>query len=160
MSVSLATQAVGAVVTATRLNNYPQGLLGYTQVTSNASATSGTTVLDLVTASAVTISTAVRRIKITFHCRGMSCTVAGTDVYTVRIQEGATIFGESNYSAAVLAASATGGCDFAAYLDSPSAASHTYKVTIQRAIGSGAATAQASANGPMYIAIEDVGISP
>jgi hypothetical protein len=160
VSASQAAIATSEVVTATRLNNYPQGVLQYTPSTANASATSGTTELDVLTASAVTVTDANRRLKITWHCRGISATVGGsTDVYTVRIKEGSTTLGESNYLATATAVAATGGCDFSAFVDSPSAGSHTYKVTIQRAIGSGSATVQGLPAAPMYIAVEDVGLA-
>lgn len=160
MSVSQAAQASGAVVTAARLNNYPQGILTVASSTSNASATSSTTELDVLTASSVTINATNRRLRLTWHCRAITCTVAGTDIYTMRIKEGATVLGESNYLAVVTGAAATGGCDFSVTVDSPTAAAHTYKVSIQRAVGSGAATIQGSATGPMTLTVEDAGVIP
>lgn len=161
MSVSLATIATGDVVTAARLNNAPQGLLTIASSTSNASATSGTTEMDVLTASAVTVNASNRRLKLTWHCSGISATVAaGTDIFTVAIKEGSTTFNESNYVPVVTGVGATGGCDFSAYIDSPSTGAHTYKVTIRRAVGSGAATVRGSVNAPMYLTVEDVGISP
>jgi hypothetical protein len=161
MSVSQAPQAVSAIVTATRLNNYPQGVLTVAPLTSDASATSSTTELDVLTASAVTLNASNRRIKISWHCRAIAATVTGgTDIFTVRIKEGATTLAESAFSPVVTAGAATGGCDFFALLDSPTAAAHTYKVTIQRAVGSGTATVKASATGPALLVVEDVGVSP
>lgn len=157
-SASQAAVVAGGPVTSTRLNNYPQGVLGVASATSNASATSGTTELDVLTASAVTLATANRRIRLTWHCRGISCT-ATSEIYTVRIKEGSTVLGESNYASVTTSVAASGGCDFSVIVDSPSAASHTYKVTIQRAIGTGSATVQATSTAPMTLTIEDVGLA-
>ncbi len=99
-----------------------------------------------------------RRIRLRFHCRGIVSSVGGsTDVFTVRIKEGATVLNESNYLGVVTTAAATGGCDFEHILSSPTAASHTYKVTIQRAIGSGTASVSATATAPLTFTVEDVG---
>lgn len=63
---------------------------------------------------------------------------------------------------AYAAATSAMGCDFEAIVDSPTAASHTYKVTIVRVSGTGTATvlAASSPNSPMHITVEDIGAIP
>lgn len=158
MSTGYAAAVAGDVWAAARVNDLPQGVLALASSTSSSSATSSTTELDVLTASAVTLAAADRRIRLRWHCRAISATVGGSaDIFTVRIKEGATVLNESNYLAVATAAAATGGCDFEAIVTSPTAAAHTYKVTIQRAIGSGNATVTASATAPMTLTVEDAG---
>jgi hypothetical protein len=146
---------VNQVLTAALMNDLPQGVLGITSATSDVGPTSGTTELDILTAGAVTIAGTARRIRIHFHARALGASVAG-DTFILRIKEGATILSESVYTAPGTGDNAVGS-DFEAYVDSPTAASHTYKVTLQRFNGTGTCSVRASASGPMKIVIEDVG---
>jgi hypothetical protein len=146
---------VNQVLTAAQVKDFPQGVLGLASATADSSATSAATELDILTAPAVTIAGAGRRLRIRFHARALGASVAG-DTFILRIKEGATILSESVYTAPGTGDNAVGS-DFEAYVDSPTAASHTYKLTAQRFNGTGTLTVRASANGPMKLAVEDVG---
>lgn len=158
MSIPYAAAAAGDTWTAARVNHLPQGVLTLASSTSSSSATTAGTELDVLTASAVVLLAADRRLRLRWHCRSILSSAGGsTDVFTVRIKEGATVLNESLFLGVVTSGVATGGCDFEAFVSSPTAASHTYKVTIQRALGAGTATVSATATAPMTLAVEDVG---
>lgn len=145
----------GEVLTAARMDQHPQGALTVATGTSNVGPTSGTTELDIITASAVTIASASRRLKITLQVRGYSATNAG-DIFQISIKEGATTLGETIYTPP--GTSVTGiGTHLTAIVSSPTAASHTYKATIVRISGSGTATASGTATGPILLIVEDIG---
>ena len=149
---------VGQVLTAVEMDMLPQGIIAMaTPITSNVGPTSSTTELDVITAPAVTPAQAGRRWRLRFHCKGIATTVADVQFF-LRIKEGGTTLGESNYKDLMSSntAVATGG-DFEAIVDSPSVAAHTYKVTIQRQVGTGNATIAGSSTGPILFYVEDVG---
>src|SRR5262249_381670 len=100
------------------------------------------------------IAGTTRRLRIAFHTKAVTGTVAG-DAFTLRIKEGATVLQEENYL--VPGTSQQLAIDFEAIVDSPTAASHTYKVTIQPASGTGTATVGGRAAGPITITVQDVG---
>lgn len=146
---------VGQVLTAAQMNDLAQGGLGKTTLTSNVGPTSGTTELDVITAPAVTIAGTTRRLKITFSFRSINGSVAN-DIFSLRIKEGATILHESNWQT-TLAVNGVGGGNIVAIVDSPTAASHTYKATITRVSGTGTATIEQVAGAPIVILVEDIG---
>lgn len=152
------TFTVNQVLTAAQMNDLPQGILTVASATSDSSATSGTTELDVLTASAVTITQANRRLRLRFHARALNGSVTG-DTFILRIKEGSTILVETVFTAPGTSDTAIGS-DFEAIVDSPTAASHTYKVTIQRFNGTGVGIVRATANGPMKLTVEDVGAIP
>lgn len=140
----------------TNPKNIPAGILGVaTPLTSNVGPTSGTTELDVITAPAVTPATASRRLRIRFHCRGISGGTAG-EQFVFRLKEGGTTLDEHVYTFAVVTITNT-GVDFSTVVSSPTLAAHTYKVTIQRTSGAGVATVNATATGPITLTVEDVG---
>lgn len=144
------------VLTATLMDRHPQGVLGKaTPITSNVGPTSGTTELDIITAPAVTIAATSRRLKLSFMCRGYAATVAG-DIFAISIKEGATVLGGTVYTPPGTSVTGIGHHAFA-IVDSPTVASHTYKVTIQRISGTGTATVSATATEPIQFIVEDVG---
>lgn len=149
----------GQVLTAAQMNDLPQGLLAIQRGTSDVGPTSGTTELDIITAPAVTPAGTNRRIKVSFHCRGLTGTVAG-DIFILRIKEGPTVYQESHYNVpGTSGSSATAiASDFSVIIDSPPASSHTYRVSIQRLAGTGTAICTGSATGPLHLQVEDVGI--
>src|SRR5262249_18812829 len=144
---------VGQVLTAAQMNDLPQGVLTKASATAAVGPTSGTTELDVIVASAVTIAGTTRRLRISFHCLGINNTV-NTDTFRLRIKEGATELNGAQF----LANNSTDvwGAGLQAIVDSPSAASHTYKVTIQRQVGTGTATVDASSTDPITLTVEDV----
>lgn len=147
----------GLVLTDTMMDKLPQGAMTLASSTSSAAATSGTTELDVLTATAVTPAEAGRRWRLRWHCLGITGTVAN-DIFTVRIKEGATELNASRNVTIVTGVSiASGGCDFEAIVDSPTLVAHTYKVTIARNTGTGTATVGAAATTPMTLTLEDIG---
>lgn len=137
-------------------NTAALGVVGFaTPVTSSVGPTSGTTELDVITAPAVVPVGANRRLRLSFHARGLSCTVA-TDIFLLQIKEGATVLNQAHYNPANTGV-ASGASDFSAWVSSPTTASHTYKVTIVRATGTGTASVSATATAPITFAVEDVG---
>ena len=146
----------GQVLTASEMDQLPQGIISKATSTSNSSSTSGNTTLDIITATAVTPITADRRWRVTFRWRGFTGTASG-DAFSFRVQEGSTVLHEN--SQIVNAASVgIGGGECTAIIDGPTVAPHTYKGTITRTLGS---TATATVNGastyPITITVEDVG---
>ena len=145
----------GEVLTAALMDSLPQGVLGIGTATADSSSTSGTTTLDLVTASAVTIAATGRRLRITGTWRSITGTVSG-DVFSFRIQEGATVLDEQNQQIEVASVGHNGGV-IQADVASPTAASHTYKLTVTRVLGTGTASVAGAATYKMKILVEDVG---
>jgi hypothetical protein len=146
----------GQVFTAANADNFAQGVLGINAGgTSDVGPTSGSTTLDVATASAVTIAATGRRLRITGTWRGITGSNSG-DVFAMRLQEGSTVLTESNQIIVTASVGHNGGT-IDAYVDSPSAASHTYKMTITRLTGTGTATVQAAATYPIRVTVEDVG---
>ncbi|HEV8653266.1 MAG TPA: hypothetical protein VG276_28705 [Actinomycetes bacterium] len=146
--------AAGAVLTAAQMDSLPQGVFAVATATADVGPTSGTTELDVVTASAVVLLAANRRLKLTFAWRGLSGATSG-DVYTLRIKEGATVLMESTQAPS--GALGQLGGTMVRHLPSPTAASHTYKATIQRAAGTGTVSVQGNANYPIQLIVEDGG---
>ena len=144
----------GQVLTDTNMDKLPQGIMAVATVTSNVGPTSSTTELDVVTAAAVTPLQSNRRYRLRFHCRGATATVVN-DTFVFRIKEGATVLNDLNW--VPFATAITHVPDFEAIVDSPTAASHTYKVTITRATGTGTATVGATATAPITLTVEDAG---
>lgn len=126
----------------------------YAQVTADVTGIAGTET-DIITAPAFTPISSSRLLRISFRCRS---TIAGTStgVFTFRLKEGSTTLNEINNR---LGSTSTSG-EFVTtwtYVASPSAASHTYKATAQRATGTGTMDIQASSTAPMQIIVEDIG---
>jgi len=71
-------------------------------------------------------------------------------------RKGATILNEAHYTPSATGAASIGS-DFEAIVDSPSVAAHTYKATIQRALGTGNATVGATTTAPITLTVEDCG---
>jgi hypothetical protein len=146
----------GNVLTAAQMDDLNQGIIAFaTPITSNVGPTSSTTELDVITAPAAVIAQTGRRIRITFYFRSFSGTVLN-DTFSFRIKEGATTLSELSQQNNAVSVGQN-GCTVIAYVDSPTAASHTYKATIVRSTGTGTATIQAAATFPITLAVEDVG---
>ena len=156
------TWAAAEFVTETMMNahvrdnlNYLNDLrVKYGSVTANSSAFSAET--DLITAPAFTPISGSRLLRVSYRIRAFTSTNAG-DILTLRIKEGSTEFSQQQRNAyTITTAVADGIADFV-YIASPSAASHTYKVTGQRTAGTGTFTLQAASNYPTQIIVEDIG---
>lgn len=126
------------------------GTLGYAPVTTNQGSI--TTVVDL-TALTVTVTVGTgRRIRIRAQIAAQS-TVNG-DGALMQIMEGGTqLMAASTY----LSSSTLGLPVICEVILTPTSGSHTYKLTLQRIIGSGTLTMNANATAPAYILVEDIG---
>lgn len=132
------------------------GQLGYAQIVANQAGI--TTLVDITGLFAVVTVGTGRRIKITasghvFSSEGTFNTGGGL----VHIQEGATgLTGIQMFNL-----NATAGQHFnRSVIISPSAGTHTYKLTIERNVGAGTLTVQADSGanrGPTFILVEDIG---
>jgi hypothetical protein len=143
---------VGQVLTAAQVNDLSQGVLNFTTSSADIGPTSGTTELDVITAGAVTVAASTRRIKVTFSCQSYTGMTNG-DVFLLRIKEGATVLQVFTVVASSAAVTYPGGTY--STLINPTAASHTYKVTIQRSAGTGVVTIVGA--GPLQLIVEDCG---
>lgn len=132
----------------TALQGPPSAQLGYAEVTANQSTI--TAEVDL-TGLAVTVTVPVgRRIKITGHVLARS-TVAN-DVFQLSIKEGATLLNAAKDSVPT-----TDDLSIDAFsIITPSAGTHTYKLTALRSSGSGNLNIAAGATFPSYILVEDI----
>jgi hypothetical protein len=137
-------------------NSAPGGWIGYASLTSD-SATYTTSLVDISGLSqAVTVNT-TRRIRISVSLQVAGESAALGDIF---IREGSTSIKKSRYQFAT----GSGTCSVSMWtILTPSAGSHTYKVSAQRATGTVAhnilASSGASATdfGPAELVIEDIG---
>lgn len=144
------TYTAGNTLTAAQATDWAQGSIGYAQVTANQ--TTITTVVDLTGLTVTATLVAGRRVKITAQV-GFFSTIAD-DVVVCNIQEGATIL--SSFASPQRPAS-WGLVMTGSVVIQPSAAAHTYKLTMARDTGTGTVTMQASATRPAFILVEDIG---
>jgi hypothetical protein len=128
-----------------------QGTMGYAQITANSATVSAQT--DLITAPAVTVGTG-RRIRVSAFASSFFGTV-GNDVFGFEIWEGATRLALA-VSVIIPTALYGAGCSCSVIL-LPSAAAHTYKVSMIRIAGTGTAFCYAGVTNPAYILVEDIG---
>lgn len=143
------TQVAGDVLTAANFTKVPGGWIGYAEVV--ASQGTITTAVDLTGLTVtVTVGTS-RRIRITGHIR-VNSTVAG-DYCRLDICDGAsTILGQGQQQIG-----ASNEAVYATLVLTPTAGAKTYKLMLSRSVGTGSLTMNASANGPAYILVEDLG---
>jgi hypothetical protein len=129
----------------------PRGTMpgGYVQNTSGQGSI--TTLTDITGLSATVTTVTGRRYRISAYCYNLSNTTAGAAT-SVLIREGSTTLQISQQT--------TPGANYGlAYNPSvvitPSAGSHTYKVSVD--VSAGTATFNAGATAPAYILVEDIG---
>lgn len=142
------TSTTGITHTAAHDNDLPGGWIGYVEKT--ADQTGITTETDLTGLSqAVTVNTS-RRILISCQCM-VTKSVASTRAI-IRIKEGAVIL------ASGIIGAVTGGNHTvdAQVVLTPSAASHTYKVSLE-SLDSGSVNLTASSTEKSFLLIEDIG---
>lgn len=128
------------------------GALAYAQVVATQGTFTAQTDLTSLTVT-VTVQTG-RRIRIT-ACAGASSSVGG-DVVALQIQEGATVLQIAQFPVPVTAFAFMPGTS--QVILSPTAAAHTYKLTMGRVNGTGNITMQAGATFPAFILVEDIGV--
>lgn len=124
----------------------PQGELGYAQVTADQGAI--TTVTDLTSLTVTVTVGAGRRIRITGAIRSSN---TGANSNLLLIRESTTTLQTSSY----VASTATERMPPAVYVFTPTAGSHTYKLTADT--GGGTMTMRASSTAPAFIQVEDIG---
>jgi hypothetical protein len=149
MSSASSTFASGQSPTATQVNGWAQGLLGYAQVTANQGSI--TAVVSLTGLSVTVTVVANRRIKITGQAQ-FSNTVAG-DGDLFNIAEGA---GNLMVATGAHPLANTTFTLHSSLILTPTAGSHTYFLSAQTQTG-GTATMQAASNAPAFILVEDIG---
>ena len=126
-------------------------VLGYAQAVANQ--TGITSVVDLTSLSVtVTVPYAGHRVRITGS--GLAQSSVADDIFQLSIQEGATIL---NLGKVLMRPANTDVTVTCSVVIVPTAASHTYKLTGQRAAGSGTHQFSAGAIAPAFILVEDLG---
>lgn len=140
----------GAILTAAQMNNLPWGLQDYDEVTANQTGIASGAVRDLTGLSSTFTYVANRRIKISAKCQftvgASACNV------NLLIQEGATVLASQELFAA--ASSPQGRV--VSVIITPTAGSHTYKLTVSFGDNANNLLAAAATN-PSYILVEDMG---
>ena len=127
------------------------GVLGYAQVVANQSGLAA--LADLTGLSIAVTVAASRRIRVTLWCLGAISTVAG-DRGQAHIREGTTTLTRSLHR---FDGTTTESGFCVIWVGTPSAGSHTYKGSYERASGTGTHSWVADAQGPSFILVEDIG---
>lgn len=143
----------GDVMTEARLDTLPRGWLGYAEVTAAQTLTNTAVETDM-TGLTVTVTVGTNR-RIRISAQGVLSRTVADGVTVGRIKEGGTElnrWAQHSPSATTEFDNATG----AAVL-TPTAGSHTYKLTLQRFSGTGNVTLNAAATNPAFILVEDIG---
>lgn len=152
------TWVTGEVVTAAQLNQdvrdnilfLAASTLGYAQVTANQTGI-GTTVTDLTGLSVTVTVTASRRIRVTGYIPVQQQT--NGRLVTAYVREGSTTL--NDYLLAIDGTASLFGTIPAAVVLTPSAGSHTYKLSLAT---SGDTVNMIAASGrPAFILVEDIG---
>lgn len=146
----------GEIVTANKMNQIPKGTLGYAIRTSNITGLSGGPV-DLTGLSVQVSVPAGRVIRVVGHVWAWTGPTQG-ETADFLIREGNTQLNKKRVIAATSTGTTEGGPVEA--LIRPSAGTHTYKLSFEQISGSSNWTLAASANGPAYILVEDLGADP
>lgn len=137
--------------------NVPMGQLAYSQATSNQ--TGITTEVDITGLSVNVVVTAGRVIRITGFVPAFSTTVSG-DGGRISIKEGGTLLTLGQAFIGGTSASAGSNSIMPQVVLSPTAGSHTYKLTAARVSGTGTFTMNADPTFPAYILVEDITPTP
>jgi len=147
----------GEIVTANKMNQIPKGVLGYAIRTSNISGLSGGPV-DLPGLSVQVTVRAGHVIRVVGHVWAWTGPTQG-ETADFLIRQGDTQLNKKRLIAATATGTTEGGTVQALIL-TPFPGIHTYKLSFQQISGSSNWTLAASANGPAYILVEDLGADP
>lgn len=145
----VSTEVDGDILTAANFDKLPGGWIGYVEATANQ--TTITTEADLTSLSVTVTAGTTRRLRLTGKVNFTS-TVAN-DGAKLRIKESSTVLNAADNATPT---GAGGVFIFASAVITPSAGSHTYKLTLART-GTGTLTMNASATEAAYLLIEDIG---
>lgn len=137
-----------AVLTAANFNKLPGGWIGHTDVTATQTGITSTVALTGLTVT-VTVGTS-RRIKVSGSFYMLSN--VANDVFSGIINEGATVLQQGPVQVDANPRTVTPWCVL-----TPSAGTHTYFLSMGRAVGTGSGTLAASAASPCSILVEDMG---
>jgi hypothetical protein len=141
-----------------RIDVYPSGsgaipftgqTLGYAEVNTNQGSI--TTEVDLTGLFVTVTVPAGRRIRIT--AQGPFISTVDQDEIRLNVKEGSTVL---NIAQLMVSGASKGGTAICEAVISPSAGTHTYKLSALRQSGSGSITSAASATFPAFIHVEDV----
>lgn len=146
------TATAGQVLTAAQVKQIPGGWLGYTEVTANQAVSTGTET-DLTGLSVTVTVGASRRIKVS--AVGIMSRSVADGITLGRIKEGATELARFSQHAPSAVTEFDAGAGWA--IVTPSAGSHTYKLTMQRFSGTGTVTLNAAVGSAAAILVEDIG---
>lgn len=132
----------------------PWGLLAApATLTSNSSATSGTTELDLAVDITATV-TSGRKIRLEFSCRNLIGSIAG-DLFEIRFKENSTQV--AAFRVQVHETTAHMDLHTCRHVYTPTAGSRTFEVFLVRVGGTGNANVVASSTEPAVFTVEDIG---
>lgn len=140
----------GEVLTSTDMNLMPRGKLGYAEV--SADQTGITSETDLTSLTVTFTPGTSRQVRVTGVILVQSDTTG--DEATLRIKEGATVLARGIQQAAQSPRSVT---IYAHAIVSPTAASHTYKLSLERNQGSGTLNLAAASTYKATLLVEDIG---
>ena len=130
------------------------GVLGYAEITTNFNTAASLTYVDVTgLATAVTVPSGGRRIKITAYTRSMASNQAAANYIKLGVFEGATLLQEAYYAQPVANYQIQ---PIVIYSGIPTSGSHTYKVAIAAESGN-SLTVNAGATYPAYILVEYMG---
>ena len=160
MALPIAAVVAGALIdpttfgneVVTALNAAPRGTVGYAQVTANQAGI--TTIADITGVSVTWTAVAGRRYRISV--KAMLISSVATDDANVWIRDSANVKYEAfgvNCPSTTHGINASGS----AIVTGLGAGSKTFKLSVERATGTGTITAVAGADFPMYILVEDIG---
>lgn len=128
--------------------------VSYAERTTDYSATPGANTWSDITNLAVTVSPGGRALKITVFAPSMKCASSAGDTMSIGIREGSTLLNKSQIQ--VHTSSYNMPCQCVAYVNAPSAGTHTYKASIQTSSTSSVQTENVSATSPSFILVETI----
>lgn len=140
-------------IPAIKVADVPWGTLDYVQVTADQTIVASGTETDLTSLTrTVTVGTS-RRIRLS--AQGILSRSVADGITIGRFKESTTELGRwGQHSPSALTEF---GFSHGAAILTPSAGSHTYKLTLQRFSGTGNVTLNASATSPAWLLVEDIG---
>ncbi len=146
------TQVSGDVLTAANFSKLPGGWIGDAQITSNQGSI--TTEVD-VTGSSLTVTVGTNR-KLRLKGFALVSSTINADEIVIKIKEGSTQLTQDGTS---IATQPRAQGLHPEVIITPTAGSHTYKMTILRNNGTGTVTLSASGSFPAFLIVEDIGPS-
>lgn len=129
----------------------PRGALDVQTVVANQSAITAETLLNGLSTSFTVPAGRLVRVAVSYR---LVATVAG-DVARLRIKSGAS---ELRVADTPMMRAGTGTTLYTDRILTPLAGSHAYDLTLQRSAGTGSLTLEASANNPVHVVVEDIGV--